>query len=165
MEEREQSQEQYQPPTGQRGPVEEKKKKKFLMKHISLVVNAVLIVAIVVIIFVYKNKIDDMIADRDARTIALLKMADLHRELGDTENLAGIIAMNYPYRFFLDNIKEGMTPEQVSNKLGNGVVYLAAPPEKKSDKIIYMFKFHEKHTVVIIVPLKDDKVSGKARLE
>jgi hypothetical protein len=165
MEEQEQSQEQIQPLVGQRGPVEEKEKKNFFKKHISLIVNAVLVVAIVVIVLLYNNRIDHMKADEDARTVALLKMADLHRELGDTLPLSGIIEMNYPYRFFLNNIKEGMTPEQVSDKLGKGVVYLSVSPEKKSDKIKYTFKFHEKHTVVIIVPLKDDKVSGKARLE
>ena len=165
MEDREQSQEQYQPPTGQIGPVEEKKKKKFLMKHISLVVNAVLIVAIVVIILLYNNKVDRMAAEEDNRFIVLMKIDDLHKKLGDTSPIYGINENNYPYAFFWKEVKEGDAVADVNRKLG--LAKAEATIQEKDNEIRYEFEFHRngKHTVVIIVPVKDGKVTGEPRWE
>ena len=164
MEDIEQSQERYQPPTGQ-GPVEEKKKKKFLMKHISLVVNGVLIVAIIVIVLLYNNKIDRMAAEEDNRFIILMKIGDLHRKLGDTSPLYGINENNYPYEFFLKEVKEGDAVTDVNKKLG--LAKADATIQEKGNEIRYEFEFHrnKEHTVVIIVPVKDGKVSGEPRWE
>ncbi len=163
MEDREQSQEQYQPPTGQIGPVEEKKKKKFLMKHISLVVNGVLVVAIVVIVLLYNNKVDRMAAEEDNRFVILMKIDDLHKKLGDDSRIYGINENNYPYAFFLKNVKEGDEIVDVNKKLGEAKA--SATIQDKDNEIRYAFEFHKEHTIVIIVPVKDGKVAGEPRWE
>ncbi len=163
MEEREQSQEQFQPLVGQRGPVEEREKKNFFKKHISLIVNAVLVVAIVVIVLLYNNKVDRMAAEEDNRFVILMKIDDLHKKLGDDSPIYGINENNYPYAFFLKEVKEGDVVAEVNRKLG--LAKAEATIQEKDNEIRYEFEFHKKHTVVIIVPVKEGKVAGEPRWE
>jgi len=141
---------------------------------VSLIANAVFVVGIVIVVLLYRNKLekveikaDNAVINARAELNHMYKVAALHNKLKDTAKLSDIDAKSYPLGYCKENFTKGTSKRVDIDKV---LLNRTGPvPEVTEDgkKVKYAFSYPGHISTIIMIydnnGVLDDEIEGEVK--